>query len=102
MPKKNKGLYRLISIHGSFLVQGFSDSRYQQETLARQTGSQGIVGLNAWGFGTGTARSWDCHRTQGPLCFLRKANCWEGGVIQDVGPISLCLWVSKNGFLFVF
>lgn len=100
--KKNKGLYRLISIHGSFLVQGFSNSRCQQETLTRQTGSQGIVGLNAWGFGTGTARSWDCHRAQGPLCFLRKANCWEGGVIQMlVQSICVC-GCPRMAFIFVF
>lgn len=59
--KKNKGAHRLIPIHGSFLVQGSSDRRCQQETLTRQAGPQGIIGLNAWGFGTGTARSWDCH-----------------------------------------
>lgn len=81
------------SLYGSLRDTGYSESRYKQETLTRQAGSQGLPGLNAGGLGAGTAGPWNCDSAQGPLCFLLEADCWKGGIGQDVDPTSVCVCV---------
>ena len=85
------------------LLPGCSESRCQQEALTRKAGWQGLPGLNAGGFGAGTAGPWDCHRAQGPLCFLPETDCWKGGMCQDDGPtaaicvsVCVCLCPTKD------
>lgn len=74
-------------------VPGCSESRCQQEALSKQAGSESLPGLNAGGFGAGPAGPWNCHSAQGPLCFLSEADCWQGGMGQEVGPTAICLCV---------
>lgn len=78
------------------LVPGCSETRCQQETLARQTGRQGLPRLHAGGFGAGFAGPWNCHSAQGPLCFLSETDCWKGGIGHNVRPTAVCLCICLS------
>uniref|UniRef100_A0A8B9XCH6 Leupaxin n=1 Tax=Bos mutus grunniens TaxID=30521 RepID=A0A8B9XCH6_BOSMU len=62
---------------------GYSESRCQQETRIRQSGSQGLPGLHAGGLGAGLAEPGNCHSTQGYCASCQKPIA--GKVIHALG-----------------